>query len=103
MVADARRLVPEAVSSHGLGVNQIGIGRPPARSVELVQPAVERNDLVEDPLEPLARPAERLGLSLTDLALGAAQAIGPAPVLLAGGAREIVAPQLHAGVPEARW
>jgi len=103
VVADPRRLVPEPVAGDRLGVEQISIDGPPARRVQLVQPAVERGDLVEHPLESLARSAEGLRLRLPDLALGAAQPIGPAPVALARGAREIVAPQLHAGAPWARW
>jgi hypothetical protein len=103
VMADARRLVPEAIAGGRLGGDEVRIRRPPARPAEVVQPAVERGDLVEKPLEPLARLAEGFGLSLPDLALGAAQAIGAAPLPVAGRARQIVAPQLHAGVPWARW
>jgi hypothetical protein len=92
VMADARRIVAEAIAGGGLGVDQVRIHGPPTR----VQPEVERRDLVEEPLEPLARPAQGFRLSLPDLALGAAQAIGAAAVPVAGGAREIVAPQLHA-------
>jgi hypothetical protein len=96
VMADARRIVAEAIAGGRLGVDPVRIHGPPARPAELVQPEVERRDLVEEPLEPLARPAEGFRLSLSDLALGAAQAIGAAAVPVPGGAREIVAPQLHA-------
>ena len=68
-MSDARRLVPEAIAGGRFGVDEIRIRRPPARPAELVQPEVERGDLVEDPLEPLARPAEGLRLGLPDIAL----------------------------------
>jgi hypothetical protein len=101
VMANARRLVPEAIAGGRLGVDEVRIRRPPARPAELVEPEVELGDLVENPLEPLARPAEGFRLGLPDLALGTAQAIGAAPLLVAGGTREIVAPQVHAAAPPA--
>jgi hypothetical protein len=63
---------------------------------------VEASEPVDDPLEPLAGPAEGLRLRLSDLLLHARQAIRPVPVAVISGPDEVVPSQLHDS-PLARW
>ena len=102
VMAHAGRLVSQAVPDRDLGAHQIRLRRVLPRLREFVQAAVQRGQLVENPLEPLARPTQSLRLRLSDVALGASQPFGAGPVPVAGGSGEIVSPQLHAGPPLTR-
>ena len=78
MMAHAGRLVPQAVPGRDLGAHQVRSVRVPPRLRQLVQATVQCGQLIENPLEPLARSTEGLRLRLPDIALGAPQALGAA-------------------------
>jgi len=106
VVTDPYRLVSQAVPSLDLrpGHSPLVRGAGPRSRIrrEGVQAEVQPGESIEDPLEPLSRPAEGLRLRLPDLLLHVREARGAASVAVAGGTNEVVPPQLHGVSPLTR-
>jgi hypothetical protein len=88
VVPDPHGLVAEAIPDLDLRPDWVRQWAGAARQAG-VDVAVQRRKPLENPLEPLARAAERLRLSLPDLPLHVGEPIGLAPGLTTSGPDEV--------------